>query len=196
MPPVRRLCVFCGSSAGDRPEYRAAAEALGKHLAERRISLVYGGGRVGLMGTLADACLKSGGEVIGVIPQALIDKELGHGGCTELFVVPSMHERKAKMAELADAFVALPGGIGTFEELFEVWTWNQLGFLRKPCGLLNVAGFFDKLLAFVEHATDEGFMRVEHLQMLQRAETPDLLFDQLVKYEPPDVEKWLRREQT
>lgn len=169
---------------------------MGRHLAERGIGLVYGGGRVGLMGVLADACLRAGGAVIGVIPQALMDKELGHGGCTELFVVPSMHERKAKMAELADAFVALPGGIGTFEELFEVWTWNQLGFIRKPCGLLNVAGFFDRLLGFIEHATDEGFMRAEHLQMLARADAPEALVDQLEKYQPPDVEKWLRREQT
>src|SRR5689334_6826154 len=129
MSKLRRLCVFCGSSSGTRPEYRAAAEALGKHLAARNIAVVYGGGRVGRMGTLADACLQAGGTVIGVIPQALMDKELGHTGCSELYVVPSMHERKAKMAELADAFVALPGGIGTFEELFEVWTWNQLGFL-------------------------------------------------------------------
>ena len=196
MSKIRRLCVFCGSSSGGRTDYRAAAEALGTFAAERQIELVYGGGRVGLMGTLADACLQAGGRVIGVIPQALVEKELGHGGCTELYVVPSMHERKAKMAELADAFVAMPGGIGTFEELFEVWTWNQLGFLAKPCGLLNVAGFFDQLLSFVAHATIEGFMRSEHLQMLAVADDPESLLAKLDAYSPPDVAKWLRRDET
>lgn len=196
MPTVQSLCVFCGSSSGVRSEYAAAAEGLGRFAAARGIRLVYGGGRVGLMGVLADACLAAGGTVIGVIPQALASKELAHAVCTELHVVESMHERKALMAELSDAFVALPGGIGTFEELFEVWTWAQLGLHPKPCGLLNVAGFYDQLIAFVEHATAEGFMRAEHLHMLARADDPATLLAALERYEPPDVRKWLRREET
>lgn len=193
---LESLCVFCGSNSGTRPEYAAAAERLGRFAAEQGVRLIYGGGRVGLMGTLADACLAAGGAIVGVIPQALASKELAHAGCTELIVVESMHERKAKMAELSDAFVALPGGIGTFEELFEVWTWGQLGFHAKPCGLLNAAGFYDRLIEFIEHTTAEGFMRPEHLQMLARADDPAALFAELKRYEPPDVQKWLRRDET
>jgi uncharacterized protein (TIGR00730 family) len=196
MPKIRRLCVFCGSSDGTRPEYAAAARAFGRFCAERNVDLVYGGGRVGLMGALADGCLAAGGKIVGVIPQSLMDKELGHGGCTELHVVDSMHERKALMAERADAFVALPGGIGTFEELFEVWTWNQLGLHAKPCGLLNIAGFYDPLLAFLRHVADDGFMRTEHLSMLQATDEAATLLDRMERYEPPDVEKWLRRDET
>ena len=193
---LRRICVFCGSSSGILPEYAAAADRLGRLLAERGIEIVYGGGRVGLMGVLADACLAAGGRVIGVIPEALATKELAHAGCTDLHVVGSMHERKARMAELADAFVALPGGIGTFEELFEVWTWGQLGFHAKPCGLLNVAGFYDGLVSFVGHATEQGFLRPEHLRMLATADDPAVLLKRLAEYRPPDVQKWLRRDET
>jgi uncharacterized protein (TIGR00730 family) len=196
MHPIQSLCVFCGSNAGARPEYADAAQGLGRFAAERGINLVYGGGRVGLMGALADACLAAGGQVVGVIPQALASKELAHAGCTELHVVESMHERKALMTELSDAFVALPGGIGTFEELFEVWTWGQLGFHKKPCGLLNPAGFYDRLIEFLEHTRDEGFMQAEHLQMLARADDPATLLAALERYKPPDVRKWLRRDET
>lgn len=193
---IRRLCVFCGSAGGVRPEYARAATQLGRTAAARGIELVYGGGRVGLMGTLADACLAAGGRVIGVIPEALATKELAHQGCTELHVVNSMHERKALMAESSDAFVALPGGLGTLEELFEVWTWGQLGFHKKPCGLLNAAGFFDRLLEFLTHAADEQFMRPEHLAMLAQADDAETLLARLAEYSPPDVRKWLRQEET
>jgi uncharacterized protein (TIGR00730 family) len=193
MPTLRRLCVFCGSSDGVRPEYRAAAAAFGRLLAERGLELIYGGGRVGLMGALADGCLAAGGRVVGVIPQSLMAKELGHGGCSELHVVDSMHTRKALMSDRADAFVALPGGIGTFEELFEVWTWSQLGLHQKPCGMLNVASFYDPLLEFLRHAADDGFMRREHLDMLAATDDALMLLDRLAKYEPPDVAKWIER---
>jgi uncharacterized protein (TIGR00730 family) len=191
---IRSLCVFCGSSGGNSPEYATGAAAFGQLAAERGIELVYGGGRVGLMGAVADACLAAGGRVIGVIPEALATKELAHQGCTELHVVGSMHERKALMAERSDAFVALPGGIGTFEELFEVWTWGQLGLHKKPCGLLNIAGFFDKLLEFLAATAADGFMHAEHLQMLATASDGAELIARLEAYEPPDVTKWLRRE--
>lgn len=196
MTALRRLCVFCGSADGVRPEYRAAASAFGRFAAERGLELVYGGGRVGLMGALADGCLAAGGRILGVIPRSLMEKELGHGGCTELRVVDSMHERKAQMAEAADAFVALPGGIGTFEELFEVWTWSQLGLHRKPCGLLNVAGFYDPLLEFLRRTTDEGFMRREIYEMLVATNDPSTLVDRLTQYQPPDVWKWLSAKQS
>lgn len=192
--PIQSLCVFCGSAAGNSPAYAAAAAAFGRLLGERGIELIYGGGRVGLMGAVADACLAVGGRVVGVIPEALATKELAHQGCTELLVVGSMHERKALMAERSDAFVALPGGIGTFEELFEVWTWGQLGLHKKPCGLLNIAGFFDKLLEFLTETAADGFMHAEHLQMLATATDGTELLAQLERYEPPDVTKWLRRE--
>ena len=196
MISLKRICVFCGSSDGVQPAYREAAAAFGRLCAERGIEIVYGGGRVGLMGTLADAALQAGGRVVGVIPQSLMDKELGHGGCTELHVVNSMHQRKAVMADLADAFVALPGGIGTFEELFEVWTWSQLGLHAKPCGLLNVAGFYDRLLAFLEQVAAVGFMRTEHLGMLAATNDAVELLHRLANYEPPDVEKWLEPEES
>ncbi len=163
---IRRLCVFCGSSAGREPGHRRLAEALARALAERGIGIVYGGARVGLMGALADAALAAGGEVIGVIPRALIEREIGHTGLTELRIVESMHERKALMAELADGFVALPGGVGTLEELFEVWTWAQLGLHAKPCALLDTDGFYAPLVAFLDHQVDAGFVRAAHRAML------------------------------
>jgi uncharacterized protein (TIGR00730 family) len=163
---MKRICVYCGSSAGVNPVHREAAVHLGTLLASRGIGLVYGGGNVGLMGVIADAVLHAGGEVIGVIPTALMEKELGHGGVTKLHIVSSMHERKQLMADLSDGFISLPGGIGTLEELFETFTWLQLGFHDKPVGLLNVDGFYDHLLAFLRHAAAERFLRVGHLDSL------------------------------
>jgi len=188
---VKRVCVFCGSNFGARPAYREAAEKLGTWLAERGIGLVYGGARVGLMGAVADAALAAGGEVIGVIPHSLVALEVAHEGLGDLRVVDGMHERKARMAELADAFVALPGGLGTFEEFFEVLTWAQLGFHPKPCGLLNVGGFFDPLLALVEHAVAERFVRPEHRYLIVDAADPETLLDRLAAYEPPHAGKWI-----
>jgi uncharacterized protein (TIGR00730 family) len=193
---LQRLCVFTGSSAGIRPEYRAAARDLGQLLAERGIGLVYGGARVGLMGAVADAALEAGGAVIGVIPQGLVAKEIAHTGLTELRVVASMHERKAMMTDLADGFVALPGGWGTLEEFFEVLTWAQLGLHGKPCGLLNVGTYFDGLLAFADHATAEGFVRREHREMMVVADTPIVLLDRMARHQPPVVEKWIDRAAT
>ena len=163
---VQRLCVFCGSSPGTRPEYLAAARALGRVLADRGVGLVYGGASVGLMGAVADAALAAGGHVAGVIPRALVEREIAHPGLSELHVVRTMHERKAVMSDLSDGFVALPGGIGTLEELFEVWTWAQLGVHGKPCALLDVEGFYAPLLAFLDHARAEGFVRERQRAML------------------------------
>src|SRR5262245_42708 len=193
---VRSLCVFCGSSVGARSEYAAAAIATGRLLAERGIRIVYGAGNVGLMGVLADAAMSAGGQVIGVIPQMLVDKELAHRGLTELRIVSSMHERKALMAELSDAFIALPGGLGTFEELFEVLTWAQLGIHQKPCGCLNVSGYFDSLEAVLECAVEEGFVRREQKRLLILSNDPAALVDQLAIRQPPAGEKWFSREVT
>lgn len=159
---MNAICVFCGSSFGNAPEYAQLARELGATLASRRIKVVYGGGRVGLMGALADAALQAGGEVIGVIPRMLLEKEVGHAGLTELRVVQTMSERKWLMGELSDAFIALPGGIGTMDELFEAWTWTQLELHRKPCGLLNYSGYYDPLVAFLDRAVEEGFLRPRH----------------------------------
>jgi uncharacterized protein (TIGR00730 family) len=192
---MRRICVYAGSNPGSDPAYAEAARALATLLAERGIGLVYGGGHVGLMGVLADTALAAGGEVIGVMPQALIDREIGHDGLTELRVVGSMHERKALMAELSDAFVAVPGGIGTLEELIEVYTWSQLGLHRKPCGVLNVQGYYDHLAAFLDHAVTAGFLRPQHRAVLSVAQDPAELLDGLARWEPPTVGKWLERDQ-
>lgn len=191
---MERICVYCGSNVGDRPSYLAAAQTLGQKLAARHITLVYGGGNVGLMGAIADAALAAGGSVIGVIPQALVDKEVAHSGLTDLRVVPSMHDRKALMADLSDAFIALPGGLGTLEELCEVATWTQLGVHQKAVGLLNVEGFYDGLLGFLDHAIAEKFIRPEHRQILISATEPDHLLDQLAQATVPTVTKWLGRE--
>jgi len=172
-----RICVFCGSQAGTNGLYHQAATDLGRLLVRRGYGLVYGGGHVGLMGVIADAVLAGGGEVIGVIPESMVARELAHTGVTQLHVVPGMHERKARMATFADAFIALPGGYGTFEELFEVITWAQIGLHRKPIGLLNVAGYFDALRALVEHAIAEGFIRSEHRHLLTIADDPAALLD-------------------
>jgi uncharacterized protein (TIGR00730 family) len=193
---VRRVCVYAGSNPGSDPAYADAARAFATEMAERDIGLVYGGGKVGLMGVLADAILQRGGEAIGVMPQALFDREIGHRSLTELLVVGSMHERKAKMAELADGFVAVPGGIGTLEELIEVYTWSQLGIHDKGCGVLNVRGYYDGLAAFLDHAVDEGFLRAQHRAVLTVAEDPGELLDALASFTPPQVGKWLELDQT
>jgi len=189
--PLRTICVFCGSSAGVRPEYAAAAEATGRLLAERGIGVVFGGGSVGMMGAVADATLEAGGDIVGVIPHALAAREVDHPGLTVLHKVGTMHERKALMAELSDGFVALPGGLGTLEELMEVWTWVQLGIHRSPIGILNVAGYFDGLLAFIDHAVAEGFVRPMHREALVIADTPAALLDALAMWKPPDAPRWL-----
>ncbi len=190
-----RLCVFCGSSDGARPLYREAATALGRHFADNGIELVYGGGKVGLMGAVADGTLAAGGRVTGIIPQSLVEKETAHLGLTELRVVASMHERKALMADLADGFVALPGGLGTFEEMFEVWTWAQLGYHRKPLAVLNAGGFFDGLLGFLDSVVAEGFVREPHRAMLIVGTEPADLVARIRAYEPPRVIKWVKAEE-
>jgi uncharacterized protein (TIGR00730 family) len=193
---MKRICVFAGSSAGSQAEYGAAARELGQTLVRRGLGLVYGGARVGLMGVLADTVLTGGGEAIGVIPEALVAREVAHQGLSDLRVVPSMHVRKAMMAELSIGFVALPGGLGTLEELFEVLTWAQLGLHRKPCGLLNVHGFYDGLLAFIDHSVDEGFVRRENRSMILVAGAPGALLDRFDEYVPPIVDKWIDRAST
>ena len=182
MSALKRICVFCGSSVGARPSYAAAARDLGSTLADRGLGVVFGGGKVGLMGVLADAALAAGGEVIGVIPDVLVAREIGHDGLTRLHVVRSMHERKTLMADLADAFIALPGGHGTFEEFFEAVTWTQLGIHQKPCGLLNVESYYDPLLALRDRAVAEGFVReVNRSLVLDASDVPTLL-DKLASF--------------
>ncbi len=193
---MKRICVFAGSSLGGDPVYASAAEQLGRALVGRNLGLVYGGARVGLMGILADAVLDEGGEVIGVIPAGLVAREVAHDGLSDLRIVKSMHERKATMADLADGFIALPGGWGTLEETFEILTWAQLGLHRKPCGLLNVRGYFDDMLSFIAHAVEEGFLRQEHRAMISISTSPDDLLDALASCEPPAVVKWIDRAAT
>ena len=187
------ICVFAGSSAGVRPTYAVVADELGRLLASRGIGVVYGGAKIGLMGAVADAALDAGGRVIGVIPQALVEREVAHEHLSTLHVVSSMHERKALMSSLADAFIALPGGLGTLEELFEIATWGQLGLHRKPCGLLNVHGYFDPLLTFIERTVAERFVRREHAAMLSVASTPADLLDLFITWTPPTIAKWIDR---
>jgi uncharacterized protein (TIGR00730 family) len=193
---MKSICVFCGSSPGQSADYLAAACSLGQLLAAMRIRLVYGGARVGLMGALADAALQAGGTVVGIIPRALMEWEVGHPGLSELHVVETMHERKAMMAELSDAFLALPGGIGTLEEFFEVWTWSQLGIHRKPIGVLNIAGFFDPLGDFLNHVVREGFLREEHRSSVLFDASADLLLNWMQAFEPPKVQTWIDLEQS
>jgi uncharacterized protein (TIGR00730 family) len=191
-----RVCVYAGSNPGHDPAYADATRALAAELTARGIGLVYGGGKVGLMGVIADSVLAGGGEAIGVMPQALLDREIGHPGLTELKVVDSMHERKALMAELADGFVAVPGGIGTLEELIEVYTWSQLGIHDKGCGVLNVRGYYDHLAALLDHAVTEGFLRPQHRAVLSVASEPAELLDRLAAFEAPTVGKWLELDET
>jgi uncharacterized protein (TIGR00730 family) len=189
---IRSVCVFCGSSVGSRAEFAASAREVGKALAARGLELVYGAGHIGLMGILADAALAAGGRVVGVIPQAMVERELAHHGLSELHVVRTMHERKALMADRAGAFIALPGGFGTADELFEILTWAQLGLHAKPVGLLNVAGFFDPLLAWLDSAVEEGFLREPHRQLLIVGDQPERLLNALLTGTPaPSTEKWI-----
>jgi len=194
---MKSICVFCGSNAGNNPRYRAEAERVGRLLAERNIELIYGGGNIGLMGAVADACLAAGGTVVGVIPEALMGKEVEgrnveHRTLTRLEVVDSMHTRKARMAELADGFIALPGGFGTFEEFCEILTWGQLGFHVKPMGLLNVNGFYDPLLKLFDHAVGEGFLRPQNRAMALADTDIEKLLDAMAAYRPEAVSKWLK----
>jgi uncharacterized protein (TIGR00730 family) len=189
--PIQRLCVYCGSSLGARDQYREAADALGHALAARGIELVYGGGHVGLMGALADGVLAAGGRVTGVIPRALMDRELGHTGIQDLRVVADMHERKMTMAGLADAFIALPGGWGTIEELSEMLTWLQLAIHAKPIGILNIAGYYDPFLAFAEAMITERFVRIEHRQLFSVDTNPETLIDRLMQPMSAPVDKWV-----
>jgi len=191
---MRRICVFCGSSPGSRPEYGAAAEEMGAELGRRNIGLVYGGGNVGLMAIIADSVLRAGGEAQGVIPEHLMAREVGHRGLTKLHVVRSMHERKALMADLSDAFVALPGGFGTLEEFCEVVTWTQLGLHAKPSGVLNVLGYYSPRLAMFDHAVEERFLKPENRALLIARESPADLLQALEEWSPVQVEKWLSRE--
>ncbi len=193
--PLQRVCVFAGSNIGADAIYLEAAQSLGSCLGARGRHLIYGGARIGLMGGVADAVLRAGGRVTGVIPEALVAKEVAHRGPTELQIVVSMHERKAAMAESADAFIALPGGFGTLDELFEILTWAQLGLHQKPCGLLNTGRYFEGLLSFVDHSVQQGFVRSEHRAMLAVADTPEALLDQMEAYEPTSVTKWDRTEE-
>lgn len=190
---MQALCVFCGSNTGRRPAYSEAARAVGELLARRGITLVYGGGNVGLMGVVADACLASGGRVIGVIPRLLQEKELAHQGLTKMHVVGTMHERKALMADLADAFLALPGGFGTWDEFCEVFTWSQLGIQTKACALLNVEGYYDALLALADRASADGFLRTQHRELLLVDGDAERLLDQVQRFVFPDVPKWVGR---
>jgi uncharacterized protein (TIGR00730 family) len=187
----QRMCVFCGSNLGIARVYRNTAVALGRLLAAREIELIYGGGNIGLMGVLADAALESGGRVIGVIPEALMAREVGHARLTELRIVKSMHERKALMADLSDGFIAMPGGFGTFEEFCEIVTWSQLGIHAKPCGLLNVEGYYDPLLQLFDHAVREGFLREENRRLVLADRDPARLMEKMEQFRGAAVGKWI-----
>lgn len=191
---MKSITVFCGSSSGFRPEYAKAAKNLARLLVERNIRLVYGGGNVGLMGIISDEVMRGGGTVIGIIPDSLFKKEIGKREITELHVVGSMHERKALMAELAEGFIAMPGGIGTFEEFFEILTWSQLGFHEKPCGLLNIAGYYDGLLALCDNAVNEGFLRAIHRTLILDDSDAVSLLEKMNNFQPPPVAKWIDKD--
>lgn len=193
MGQAKRICVFLGASTGNSSVYGEAARQFGTLLARRGIGLVYGGGSIGLMGLVADGACAAGGEVIGVIPEALRAREHDHAGLTRLHITSTMHERKALMADLSSGFVALPGGIGTFEELFEVWTWSQLGYHSKPCALLNVNGYFDAMRQFIDHVVDEGFLRASHRDMLMVHDDPEALIDAVIGYQPQPEPQWIER---
>jgi uncharacterized protein (TIGR00730 family) len=193
---MKTICVYCGSSPGLLPDYRESARQLGFELAARGLGLVYGGASVGVMGAVADAVLERGGKVTGVIPHSLATREVSHAGLDELFVVASMHERKAKMAELSDGFIALPGGWGTIEEIFEMLTWAQLGFHEKPCGLLNVAAYYDSLFAFLESAIEQRFVKEEYRPMMMMDDSPGALLDRFSQYRAPKVKKWIGASET
>ena len=193
---MQSICVFCGSSVGNDPAFRQAAEALGQALVQRNITLVYGGGNIGLMGVIADQVLRGGGRVIGVIPRKLVEKELAHHGITDLRVVGSMHERKALMAELAEGFIALPGGYGTVEEFSEVLTWGQLGLHSKPMGMLNVSGYFDHLLRFLDHAVNVRLLRPEHRRLVLESDRVDVLLQSMADWRATPTPKWIQPDET
>ena len=193
---MKRICVFCGANLGKKIEYSIAAEQLACELVSREIEIVYGGGRIGLMGVLAEKAIELGGRVIGVIPESLATKEVAHDSISELIVVGSMHQRKAKMAELSDGFISLPGGIGTIEETFEMLTWSQLGFHNKPCGIINVLGFYDKLIEFLNHISEEKFFMDIYRRMLIVETTPSALLDKFEQYKPPQVKHWIAENET
>ena len=192
---MRSVCVFCGSNPGNDPVFAAGARAMGAEIARRGLTLVYGGGAVGLMGVVANAAMEAGGEVHGVIPKALKDKEVGHVGLTRLEIVDTMHTRKARMAALSEGFIAMPGGIGTFEELFEIWTWGQLGIHAKPLALLNVAGFYDPLATFLDQTVEAGFLKQSHRAMAMTDTEPATLLDRMENYVPAATHKWIEKEQ-
>lgn len=193
---MRSICVFCGSRPGADPVYAEAARSLGRALAGADLTLVYGGGHVGLMGVVADAALEAGGEAIGVMPKALVEREIAHTSLTKLHVVGSMHERKALMANLSEGFIALPGGTGTLEEFFEVLTWAQLGEHEKPCGLLNTAGYYDPLLTVFDHMVEKGFVGPEHRKLVLVESDPTAMLDSFARYTPPKTIKWIGSEET
>ncbi|RUO31918.1 TIGR00730 family Rossman fold protein [Aliidiomarina sedimenti] len=190
---MKSICIYCGSNPGRGAVYAGAARELARELVNRDLKLVYGGASVGIMGLIADTVLELGGEAVGVIPEALVRKEVAHANLTELFVTQSMHERKTLMSELSDGFIAMPGGIGTLEEIFEVWTWAQLGFHGKPCGLLNVDGYFDSLIAFLDNAVAEQFVQQPHRDMLIVDAVADTLLDRFASYEAPTIVKWIEK---
>ncbi len=192
---MNNICVYCGSSAGRLEAYADGARALARALVDRNLGLVYGGASIGLMGLIADTVLEFGGRAVGVIPRALARKEVAHKSLTELHITQSMHERKTLMAELSDGFIAMPGGIGTLEEIFEIWTWAQLGIHAKPCGLLNVAGYFDALTTFLDHAAAEQFLKPPHRSLLIVEPEPHALLDRFASYQAPSVQKWLETDQ-
>jgi hypothetical protein len=193
---MKRLCVYCGSSSGGKPDYARVARQLARAMVSRNIGLVYGGASVGIMGEIANAVLEEGGNVIGVIPKRLFAKEIAHTGITELREVGSMHERKSLMADLSDGFIALPGGFGTIEEILEIITWSQLGMHRKPCGLLNVCRYYDKLIGFLDHAVSEQFIKTAHRSTILIDEHPDALLEKFEAYKAPETAKWIDREST
>lgn len=196
MNQIKRLCVYCGSSMGRSESYAQSAKALADSLVSHNIALVYGGASIGIMGTLADQVLQSGGQVVGVIPKALAHKEVMHQGLTELHITQSMHDRKMLMADLSDGFIALPGGIGTLEELFEIWTWAQLGFHQKPCGLLNVDGYFNALIEFLNHVQTEQFVKPHHHDLLIVESEPNPLLDRYFKFQPTETKQWVEKDET
>ncbi|WP_374090260.1 TIGR00730 family Rossman fold protein [Methylomicrobium lacus] len=195
MKPIKNICVYCGSNPGRLEAYADAARDLAEALVSRNIGLVYGGAGIGIMGAVADHALQLGGKAVGVIPQALMRKEVAHYRLSELYVTQSMHERKMRMAELSDGFIALPGGLGTLEELFEIWTWAQLGFHDKPCGLLNVEGYYDPLIEFLDHAVTEHFVHPSHRAILIVENDPGKLLDRFTNYQPPIVKTWVEKDE-
>jgi uncharacterized protein (TIGR00730 family) len=193
---MKRLCVYCGSSSGRQPDYARVARQLARAMVSRNIDLVYGGASIGIMGEIANAVLEEGGDVIGIIPKGLFVKEVAHTGITELREVDSMHERKALMADLSDGFIALPGGLGTIEEILEIITWSQLGMHRKPCGLLNVCHYYDKLIDFLDHAVSEQFIKTSHRSTILIDERVDVLLEKFEAYKAPEAGKWINRKST